>query len=233
MTFWSSSAFRAIELDLGLRHGDLGVDERRLRRLELRLDCASAALKRGRIDLRDELPFLTWVLKSALSFAIVPETCDPTCTVTTALSAPVAVTVSPEAARGPSAIAAGATAPNASMAKPAAISCAFILNTLRLHGCCIATRRTGGKRYGDINRSAAMHNPRVAKKNSKISRVVPIMRRADAATERARRSHSGDLYCAMPAPPREVMGERGIEIVLRGETDFIPHRLRRKWRAHR
>src|SRR6185369_17141276 len=38
-------------------------------------------------------PSLTWLLKSAPSFWMVPETCDPTCTVTTAFRAPVAVTV--------------------------------------------------------------------------------------------------------------------------------------------
>ena len=35
---------------------------------------------------------MTWELKSAESFQIVPETCDPTCTVVTALIVPVAST---------------------------------------------------------------------------------------------------------------------------------------------
>src|SRR5580692_10408786 len=38
-------------------------------------------------------PSLTELLKSAPSFEIVPDTSEPTCTVTTALIAPVAVTV--------------------------------------------------------------------------------------------------------------------------------------------
>src|SRR5690348_2576865 len=39
-------------------------------------------------------PFFTRELKSALSLEIVPETCDPTCTVVTALMVPVACTTS-------------------------------------------------------------------------------------------------------------------------------------------
>ncbi len=39
-------------------------------------------------------PVRTRELKSALSFEMVPETCEPTCTVRTALSVPVASTTS-------------------------------------------------------------------------------------------------------------------------------------------
>src|SRR6478672_4551105 len=39
-------------------------------------------------------PLCTCELKSALSLAIVPETCEPTCTLTTALTTPVASTAS-------------------------------------------------------------------------------------------------------------------------------------------
>ena len=55
--------------------------------------CARLALKRVGSICAMICPSLTWLLKSAPSFAIAPETCEPTCTVTTALSAPVAVTV--------------------------------------------------------------------------------------------------------------------------------------------
>ena len=61
--------------------------------------CARLALKRIGSICAMICPSLTWLLKSAPSFEMSPETCDPTCTVTTAFSAPVAVTVASTAPR--------------------------------------------------------------------------------------------------------------------------------------
>src|SRR5205814_6888724 len=52
------------------------------------------ALEEPRIDQGDDVALCTCELKSALSFAIVPETWEPTCTFTTALTMPVASTAS-------------------------------------------------------------------------------------------------------------------------------------------
>ena len=55
--------------------------------------CSRLALKRVGSIWAMICPSFTWLLKSAPSFWMIPETCEPTSTVTTALSCPVAVTV--------------------------------------------------------------------------------------------------------------------------------------------
>src|ERR1051326_8855722 len=170
--------------------------------------CTAPSNRRGSISAITS-PLCTCELKSALSLAIVPETCEPTCTFTTALTTPVAST--------------------ASLISPR--------STFEVRYCTRSPWRTSGAATSAASSSAAPATNIVVRlliaqrldrvHQRRLARRVVAEEHADGDGEERREEHAlrGELLRPFERPPDEERGDDADDPARRAADEAEQHRL--------